>query len=152
MPWLTPQRRARADAAAAKAAGPPAAPPAAGIGSDFGPDAMESAAEWPMIWARAIATAWGDEDFAIRLKRDPHEVILEEFGYILSPNFELEIVDGADDGQFDPDKLGRGEDPFEGLQKLKLTIAIPPAPAPDLQAVAITAYQDTGRALPFTCC
>ena len=54
-----------------------------------------------MIRARAIATAWGDEDFAARLKRDPHGVILEQFGYILSPNFELEIVDGADAGSLE---------------------------------------------------
>src|SRR6478752_1308817 len=101
MSWVTPQKRASADAAAANQAPPTPPPVATALGGDFGPDAMESAAEWPMIWARAIATAWGDEDFAIRLKRDPHGEILKQFGYILSRNFELEIVDGVNDGLFD---------------------------------------------------
>ena len=47
---------------------------------------------------------------------------------------------------------GSAGDPWGKLPNLALTITIPPAPPPALQAVAITAYQDTGRTYPFTCC
>ena len=122
------------------------------IGLDFRSGALESALHWQVIWPRAIAMAWSDEEFRDRLIANPQGVIEETFGYRLSDNLDLTIKQ-ATSGTFDRTELTPGvDDPWSGLPKLKLTLAIPPAPSERLQAVAITAYQDTGRTYPFTCC
>jgi hypothetical protein len=66
----------------------------------------------------------------------------------------LKIEQAPENAAFSPEDIGpdMSNDPWSRLPKLQLTIAIPPAPEPALQAVAITAYQDTGRTYPFTCC
>jgi ribosomally synthesized peptide (two-chain TOMM family) len=122
------------------------------IGLDFRSGALESALHWQVIWPRAIAMAWADDDFRDALIADPRGVIEETFGYHLSENLDL-TIEQATAGTFERESITPGEDdPWAGLPKLKLTLAIPPRPSQQLQAVAITAYQDTGRTYPFTCC
>lgn len=118
------------------------------IGEDSKPGAYEATMHWQVIWPRAIAKAWHDADFHQQLKDDPRKAILDHFQYELSDELNLTIKD-AEAGQFVDVEKG---DPFPGLPHLELTMYIPPAPAADLQAVAITTYEDTGRTYPFTCC
>ncbi len=126
------------------------------MGSDYRAGSLEATMHWQVIWPRAIARAWEDEAFHAALLADPRKAILEGFGYELSPDLDLTIADAPADATFDPALEGKpdGEatDPWGKLPNLALTISIPPAPPPALQAVAITAYQDTGRTYPFTCC
>ena len=100
-----------------------------------------------------IAKAWQDANFYAEVMADPRSAIANHFGYELSPNLNLKIEE-APDANFEPADLSpdTDNDPWSSLPKLQLTIVIPPAPDPALQAVAITAYQDTGRTYPFTCC
>ena len=123
------------------------------IGSDFKPGALESTMHWQVIWPRAIALAWEDEYFHAALKENPRKAIHETFGYLLNDALELKIVDAPANAEFDSGtESAKVGDPWAKLPPLKLTITIPPAPPVDLQAVAITTYQDTGRTYPFTCC
>ncbi len=126
------------------------------MGSDYRAGALEATMHWQVIWPRVIAHAWEDEAFHAALLADPRKVIKERFQYELSPELDLTITDAPADATFDPALErapdGEGGDPWAKLPNLKLTITIPPAPPPALQAVAITAYEDTGRTYPFTCC
>ena len=57
---------------------------------------------------------------------------------------------GRDTAKRHPETFDRAEDSWEGLPPMHLTLYIPPRPdAPD-QAIAITAYSDTGRTYPMT--
>lgn len=127
------------------------------LGHDFKPGALESTMHWQVIWPRAIALAWTDEKFHKSLKKNPRKAIAEKFGYHLMDDLELIIEDAPKEAAFDYSKSvnpddGSPGDPWSKLPNLKLVLTIPPAPEASLQAVAITAYQDTGRTYPFTCC
>src|SRR4051794_24625452 len=151
MSWFTPliKQDGTADEATTAAGGV-----AQGLGADFRPGSLESSLHWQVIWPRVIAKAWEDKGFHAEVLANPREAIMRNFGYALSENLDLEIKDAPADATFEPDDNTpeTPDDPWSALPKLKLTVVIPPAPEPSLQAVAITAYQDTGRAYPFTCC
>ena len=159
-PWLTLMKAE--DVLAARSA--PAAIPTTAIpttpaiptttGADFQAGMLEASLHWQVIWPRVIARCWEDEDFHQAVKQDAREAIGKYFGYALSTNLSLTVEDAPRDATFRPedDDPATPEDPWSSLPPLELTLYIPPAPAPALQAVAITAYQDTGRTYPFTCC
>lgn len=120
------------------------------VGDDFKPGALESTMHWQVIWPRAIALAWQDPDFKAALLSDARVAIKAKFQYDLSPELDLTIVEAPyGSAGYAP---GAVTDPWAGLPRLKLEIVLPPAPAAEAQAVAITVYQDTGRTYPFTCC
>ena len=120
------------------------------VGDDFKPGALESTMHWQVIWPRVIALAWQDPKFKALLLKDARKAIKTKFQYDLSPELDLTIVDLPDGAP--GFKQAAKSDPWAGLPRLKLEIALPPAPSAELQAVAITVYQDTGRTYPFTCC
>lgn len=127
------------------------------LGHDYKPGALESTMHWQVIWPRAIALAWEDPEFHQQLKSNPREAIRDKFGYHLMDDLDLVIEDAPADATFDPSKAtcapgDEVQDPWASLPKLKLTLSIPPAPPAELQGVAITSYQDTGRTYPFSCC
>lgn len=126
-------------------------------GHDYEPGALESTMHWQVIWPRTIALAWEDPEFHAQLKANPKAAIAEKFGYHLMDDLDLTIEDAPADATFDPalatnPASGSPQDPWARLPQLRLTLSIPPAPPAELQGVAITAYQDTGRTYPFTCC
>jgi ribosomally synthesized peptide (two-chain TOMM family) len=127
---------------------------AEGLGADFRPGSLESSLHWQVIWPRVIAKAWEDDEFHAEVMANPHEAIKKHFGYVLSENLDLKIEDAPATATFEPEENSpyTPDDPWSKLPPLRLTVVIPPAPDPSLQAVAITAYQDTGRTYPFTCC
>ena len=123
-------------------------------GADFRPGSLESALHWQVIWPRIIAKAWGDENIP---RRGEGESARGDRGLLrLSPVQQPQADDRGcpSTATFKPEDNNPDtkEDPWSKLPPLELTIFIPPAPEPALQAVAITAYQDTGRSYPFTCC
>ncbi|MEO1018887.1 MAG: BMA_0021/BMA_0022 family TOMM bacteriocin [Pseudomonadota bacterium] len=127
------------------------------LGADFKPGAYDSTLHWQVIWPRAIAKAWEDKAFHEELKADPRAAIAKHFDYVLMPDLDLVITDAPADATFDPSQADGGygqaaADPWSKLPNLKLHITIPPAPPAELQGVAITTYQDTGRTYPFSCC
>lgn len=122
-------------------------------GADFQAGMLEASLRWQVIWPRIIARCWEDQAFHAAIKDDARAAIRNYFGYALSTNLKLTIKD-ASEGTFklEDDDPTTPEDPWSGLPPLELTLYIPPAPEPALRAIAITAYQDTGRTYPFTCC
>ncbi|MEY8829758.1 BMA_0021/BMA_0022 family TOMM bacteriocin [Sedimentitalea sp. XS_ASV28] len=126
------------------------------LGHDSKPGALESTMHWQVIWPRAIALAWEDPGFHAQLKADPRTAIREKFGYHLMDDLDLTIEDAPEDARFDPKQATNSpdeeRDPWAALPHMKLTLCIPPAPPVELQGIAITSYQDTGRTYPFSCC
>ncbi|MEP3332567.1 BMA_0021/BMA_0022 family TOMM bacteriocin [Sedimentitalea sp.] len=126
------------------------------LGHDAKPGALESTMHWQVIWPRAIALAWEDSEFHAQLKADPRKAINEKFGYHLMDDLDLTIEDAPADATFDLSQATNSadaeRDPWASLPHMKLTLCIPPAPPVELQGVAITSYQDTGRTYPFSCC
>ena len=124
------------------------------LGADYQPGMLEASLHWQVIWPRIIARCWEDAEFHEAIKNDPRGTIAKYFGYALSTNLSLNIKDAPAGATFEPDDNNpyTPDDPWAKLPPLELTLVIPPAPEPTLQAVAITAYQDTGRTYPFTCC
>jgi ribosomally synthesized peptide (two-chain TOMM family) len=153
MSWLKPVNKLSTARAVPSTA--PGAPESTGIeGSDFKPGALESSLHWQVIWPRIIAKAWEDATFHQQVKANPRQAIEDHFGYELSTNLKLTIEDAPSDAVFEENDNNPSTptDPWSKLPPLELTVVIPPPPEARLQAVAITAYQDTGRTYPFTCC
>jgi ribosomally synthesized peptide (two-chain TOMM family) len=126
-------------------------------GGDYVPGALESTMHWQVIWPRVVAKAWRDQEFHAALLADPKQAILGTFGYKLIDELNFTVKDAPADAKFDVEKAYNvstesPQDPWSRLPHMELTMYLPPAPPADLQAVAITAYQDTGRTYPFTCC
>lgn len=126
------------------------------LGHDAKAGALESTMHWQVIWPRAIALAWEDADFHAQLKADPRAAIRDKFGYHLMDDLDLTIEDAPENATFDMSQATNApdakRDPWSSLPHMKLTLCIPPAPPVELQGVAITSYQDTGRTYPFSCC
>lgn len=123
-----------------------------GEGHDYEPGALESHAHWQVIWPRAVARAWADPDFKRRLLENAEKTIEEQFDYDMK-NLKLKVIEDPNNTPFDSSMDGPdGEDPWKGLPDMELTMYLPAPPDTGLQAVAITAYEDTGRTYPFTCC
>ena len=130
-------------------------------GWDYKAGRWEQTMHWQVIWLRAISAAWEDEEFKKALLNDARQAIYDKFGYSLSPELELTIVEvEGEEGRFDRSKAfydhsrdeDHQDDPWEGLPKMKLTMTLPPKPAAEDHAIAIAAYADTARTYPFTCC
>lgn len=137
--------------------------PTNNIGDDFRPGSLEAHMRWQVIWPRVVAKAWRDPDFHAALLADAETAIGEVFGYHFAASLKLVVKDEPNEVAFDVSKAyntdndlrteeGRAKDPWNGLSPMELTLYLPPKPDADLQAVAITAYEDTGRTYPFTCC
>jgi ribosomally synthesized peptide (two-chain TOMM family) len=118
-------------------------------GQDDTADAYAKAKRWQLIWPQVIAMAWADSEFKKALIDDPHGTILKHFNYELSKELHLKI-EVARSGYYNPFHNKEQEDPWQGLPLMELTLYIPPAPPEKHQAIAVTAYSDTGRTYPMT--
>lgn len=127
------------------------------IGGDSQPGAMEGHMRWQVVWPRVVAKAWRDPEFHKDLLADAEKAIEDKFSFRFAESLKLTVKDEPRNVVFNIDKAynstpGSAEDPWNGLSPMELTLFLPPKPDVDLQAVAITAYEDTGRTYPFTCC
>ncbi len=118
------------------------------FGHDGDPQAFADDARWQAVWLRAIALAWSDPEFKQLLIDDPHRALRETFGYNLNPMLDLQVIEVADENAH----WDRTENEDWGkLPNTRMEMPLPPAPATEDQAVAISDYADAGRSYPFTC-
>ncbi len=110
--------------------------------------------EWPIVWQRAIAHAWTNDEFRQLLLKNARKAF-KQFDYDVPSGLEIRVVaaDGDDKG-WSPELAARGVNGWVGSDLTTLTIfKLPPAPEPGTdQLLAITDYFALGRALPFTTC
>ena len=111
-----------------------------------------------MVWLEAIALAWRDPAFKKKLLAEPRATLLEYFNFDLGPYVKLTIRDGhARPTRARAPRPGwssafGGWDPAADPLKSEMIMALPPAPKVEDQAVALSFYNASGRAYPFTCC
>lgn len=97
---------------------------------------------------RAIALAWSDPDFRKVLldAPDARPVLSRFFGYNMPFNFRVHVRAGG------PTVRSEGVWRFESLKnRIELNYPEVPTQSERLWPVALTAYNDTGPAYPFTC-
>jgi ribosomally synthesized peptide (two-chain TOMM family) len=120
-------------------------------GIDHTPEYFALARRWQIIWLRAIAKAWAEEDFKRELKEDARAALCKHFNYKLNPELDLTIKDASEvDPKNTPCYNPDAEDPWEGLPHHKLELVLPPAPPVEDRAIALADYGDTGRTYPMT--
>lgn len=104
---------------------------------------------------RAIALAWTEPQFKAELLHpaggDAAAVLSQWLGYNNPFNFQIHFVDSPaltwTDGKWNLRNPETGE-----LIKNKIVLNYPNAPTPaSLQPIALTSYNNTGEAYPFTC-
>jgi ribosomally synthesized peptide (two-chain TOMM family) len=103
------------------------------------------------ITLRAVALAWRNADFRAALSRNALEALAEYFGY--NCPWDLKIVVKDDSHAHWKEASGSGPSQWTSLSNniLKLDLPQPPGTV-DIRAIALTAYNETGPAYPFTCC
>jgi ribosomally synthesized peptide (two-chain TOMM family) len=116
------------------------------LGGDYNPAVLAASQHWAIVWIRAIAKAWSDPNFKNKLlntatTRDAFET---DLNYQLNEGLDLEVRESK--GAYAPGN----PDPWQGLQKHKLIMYLPPAPPVAQRAIALAEYADTGRTYPFT--
>jgi len=118
------------------------------FGHEGNPQAWADDARWQTVWLRAIALAWADAEFKQLLLADPHRALREYFDYNLNPMLDLRVVEVAEDQS----RWDRSDNmDWHKLPNTRMELPLPPAPASEDQAVAISDYADAGRSYPFTC-
>ncbi|WP_224242143.1 hypothetical protein [Hyalangium gracile] len=87
-------------------------------------NAASSIHQFGKIWPQCIARAWQDAEFREALKRDPSGTIRESFQFSFPEGVQVEVLEGSETVQAAPANT--------------LRMVIPPAPAMDLNEVALT--------------
>lgn len=117
---------------------------------------LDTTIKWQMVWLEAIALAWRDESFHQHLLKDPRDALKTYFNFDLGPYVKLTVRDATPpSGGAVPHKLGQafgGWDPATDPLTSEMIMALPPKPALEDQAIALSFYNASGRAYPFTCC
>ncbi len=124
---------------------------------------------WRYAWMRAIAVAWENEEFKVRLLNNPKEA-LEELGFTgkstsgndkvdLYSLLDIKIEEAeANDNSHYQDKNGdlKGNGWLKAIEngelKMELTLKLPSAPKESQRAIALTEYDAAGKIYPFTGC
>lgn len=75
------------------------------------------------IWSQCVARAWQDAQFREALKRDPSGTLLTSFQFTLPEGVSLQVVES--------------DEVVQAAQSSTLRMVIPPAPAMDLQQIAM---------------
>lgn len=96
---------------------------------------------------RAVALAWHDEAFRSDLCGNAVRALEGWLGYNSPWNFKVRFRDSSDQCTWDADSETWTLVPNE----LMLWLPRPP-PRGDIHPIALTAYNNTGDAYPFTCC
>ena len=118
---------------------------------------LDTTIKWQMVWLEAIALAWRDDRFKKQLLGDPRAALKEYFNFDLGPYVKLTVRE-ASPPKHDHDPKTRLEHAFGGWDPAhdpltsEMIMALPPAPRVEDQAVALSFYNASGRAYPFTCC
>ena len=124
---------------------------------------QDTTMKWQMVWLEAIALAWRDPAFKAQLLDDPRTALKTYFGFDLGPYVKLTVREashptetkGPANADAAPKKLHHafgGWDPAHDPLTSEMIMALPHAPKVEDQAVALSFYNASGRAYPFTCC
>jgi len=120
---------------------------------------LDTTMKWQMVWLEAIALAWRDPAFKQKLLDQPRLALLEYFQFDLGPYVKLTVREATppDDGAAAAatNRLHQafgGWDPGADPLRTEMIMALPPPPKVEDQAVALSFYNASGRAYPFTCC
>ncbi len=118
---------------------------------------LDTTIKWQMVWLEAIALAWRDAKFKAELLEDPRKALRGYFNFDLGPYVKLTVREAtAPTGLGTPEtRLAHafgGWDPGNDPLTSEMIMALPPAPKLENQAVALSFYNASGRAYPFTCC
>jgi ribosomally synthesized peptide (two-chain TOMM family) len=102
------------------------------------------------VTLRAVALAWHNSDFREAIRRNALGALAEFFGYNCPWDLKIVVKDDAT-GRWAP---GSGSAPshWTSLTNNVLRLDMPLPPESDIRAIALTAYNETGPAYPFTCC
>ena len=119
---------------------------------------LDTTIKWQMVWLEAIALAWRDAAFKQQLLDNPRAALKEYFNFDLGPYVKLTVreatrPEGA--SELTGTKLEKafgGWNPGNDPLTSEMIMALPPAPPVEDQAVALSFYNASGRAYPFTCC
>ncbi|HEY1690564.1 MAG TPA: BMA_0021/BMA_0022 family TOMM bacteriocin [Polyangiaceae bacterium] len=101
--------------------------------------------EFGGVTLRAIALAWARPEFATQVQDDALAALQAWLGYTCPWNLRIVVATQAFTWARD-----RGE--WTNLPNNVLEVDLPETPKVDFQPVALTAYNNTGSAYPFTCC
>lgn len=120
---------------------------------------LDTTIQWQMVWLEAIALAWRDEQFKQQLLTDPRATLRRYFNFDLGPYVKLTVREAspppADADPHPAHKLAHafgGWDPAQDPLTSEMIMALPPKPRTEDQGVALSFYNASGRAYPFTCC
>jgi ribosomally synthesized peptide (two-chain TOMM family) len=118
---------------------------------------LDTTIKWQMVWLEAIALAWRDPGFKKQLLADPRGTLREYFKFDLGPYVKLTVREATAPHVDGPPKSPiehafDGWDPSVDPLRSEMIMALPPAPKLENQAVALSFYNASGRAYPFTCC
>lgn len=101
------------------------------------------------VTLRALALAWHNDAFKKLLLTDVIDALAAYFGYNCPWDLKL-VVKEDTSARWAPGSSGSG---WTSLTKNVLLLDLPqPPPDGDIRAIALTAYNETGPAYPFTCC
>lgn len=113
---------------------------------------LRDSMKWQDAWMMAIAIAWSNEALQQELIQEPRKFFKERCDFDLPPGLTFKVITTPEK---DSEGNRTGWDPEKKLWYLKnteVTMYLPPAPALQDQAVALSAYLATGRTYPFTLC
>ena len=133
---------------------------------------LDTTIKWQMVWLEAIAMAWRDPKFKAELLEDPRKALRGYFNFDLGPYAKLTVREATAPEMLPvhaPSTHGHGHghtaahstrlveafggwDPARDPLQSEMIMALPPAPRVEDQAVALSFYNASGRAYPFTCC
>ena len=118
---------------------------------------LDTTIKWQMVWLEAIALAWRDDRFKAQLLSDPRAALKEYFNFDLGPYVKLTVREATPPtGEHSPltrlQHAFHGWDPAHDPLTSEMIMALPPAPPLHDQGVALSFYNASGRAYPFTCC
>lgn len=118
---------------------------------------LDTAIKWQMVWLEAIALAWRDAGFKELLLANPRAALKDFFNFDLGPYVKLTVREASPpEGSRPPETrlqhAFEGWDPASDPLTSEMIMALPPAPRLENQAVALSFYNASGRAYPFTCC
>jgi ribosomally synthesized peptide (two-chain TOMM family) len=118
---------------------------------------LDTTIKWQMVWLEAIALAWRDARFKAELLEDPRKALRGYFNFDLGPYVKLTVREatppaGTETPRHRLQHAFHGWDPAEDPLTSEMIMALPPAPPIEDQAVALSFYNASGRAYPFTCC
>jgi ribosomally synthesized peptide (two-chain TOMM family) len=118
---------------------------------------LDTTIKWQMVWLEAIALAWRDPEFKKKLLAQPRFTLVEYFNFDLGPYVKLTIREcappvGNPAAKTRLEQVFGGWDPATDPLQSEMIMALPPAPKVEDQAVALSFYNASGRAYPFTCC